>query len=83
MPLIAAGGLHSAALSSHGHVFVWGDNGRGQLGTGDSKDRAKPTRVALRSGAAVRTISAGAFSSFATTEDNVTLAWGYNGGRGR
>ena len=29
---VSAGGLHSAALSSHGHVFVWGDNGRGQLG---------------------------------------------------
>ena len=29
---ISGGGLHSAALSSHGHVFVWGDNGRGQLG---------------------------------------------------
>lgn len=30
--VVAAGGLHSAALSSHGHVFVWGDNGCGQLG---------------------------------------------------
>ena len=29
---VSGGGLHSAALSSHGHVFVWGDNGRGQLG---------------------------------------------------
>ena len=30
--VVAAGGLHSAALSSHGHVFVWGDGGFGQLG---------------------------------------------------
>ena len=30
--LISAGGLHSAALSSHGHVFMWGDGGCGQLG---------------------------------------------------
>ena len=29
---IAAGGLHSAAVSSHGHLFVWGDSGWGQLG---------------------------------------------------
>ena len=30
--VVAAGGLHSAALSSHGHVFMWGDAACGQLG---------------------------------------------------
>lgn len=36
---IAAGDNHSVALDRQGRVFAWGDNGRGQLGIGDtSKD---------------------------------------------
>ena len=30
--IVAAGGLHSAAVSSHGHAFLWGDPSCGQLG---------------------------------------------------
>jgi len=44
---IAAGGVHSSALSSHGHVFVWGDGGCGQLGLPppDSGPDAPPPRL--------------------------------------
>ena len=30
--LVEAGGMHSCALSNHGHVFIWGDGSNGQLG---------------------------------------------------
>ena len=39
--VVAAGGLHSAALSSHGHVFMWGEAGCGQLGL-PRAERAAP-----------------------------------------
>lgn len=36
---VAAGDHHSVAVDTSGRVFAWGDNGRGQLGIGDtSKD---------------------------------------------
>ncbi|KAI9670267.1 MAG: hypothetical protein M1831_006481 [Alyxoria varia] len=33
---VAAGDQHSVALDKQGRVFAWGDNGRGQLGIGDT-----------------------------------------------
>ena len=39
---VAAGGLHSAALSSHGHLFIWGDGGCGQLGLPPSPPKRTP-----------------------------------------
>lgn len=34
---LAFGNNHSMALSYFGHIFVWGDNERGQLGTNDAE----------------------------------------------
>lgn len=49
---VSVGGLHfagfSVALSSHGRVWVWGDNSRGQLGLGSVKPRLQPTPLLLR-----------------------------------
>jgi hypothetical protein len=42
---VAAGALHSALLSLHGEVFVFGANRYGQLGLGDRRDRAEPRRL--------------------------------------
>jgi alpha-tubulin suppressor-like RCC1 family protein len=35
----------TCALTGEGAVYCWGDNGDGQLGTGDTIRRAEPTRV--------------------------------------
>lgn len=36
---LAAGGAHSALLTDDGHLFLWGGNDAGQLGTGGSPGR--------------------------------------------
>ena len=47
---VACGWLHCVATTESGVAFAWGNNGFGQLGTGDEKPRKLPTRVALPSG---------------------------------
>jgi len=61
------GYAHSLALGADGTLFVWGANSFGQLGTGDSKERSKPTPVAAFHGAPVVRIAAGQHSSYALT----------------
>lgn len=43
---VAAGGKHSAAISTDGHLYTTGWNGKGQLGTGDTDNRFEWTEVA-------------------------------------
>lgn len=43
---VAAGGKHSAAISTDGHLYTTGWNGSGQLGTGDTDNRDQWTEVA-------------------------------------
>jgi hypothetical protein len=43
---ISCGGDHSAVIAGDKHeLYTWGDNEFGQLGVGDSKSRAVPTKV--------------------------------------
>ncbi|CAM9098845.1 unnamed protein product [Ascophyllum nodosum] len=42
---IGCGLQHTVALTRAGHVYTWGHNSRGQLGTGDTKDRFTPSQV--------------------------------------
>jgi alpha-tubulin suppressor-like RCC1 family protein len=61
------GYAHALALGADGTLYAWGSNSFGQLGTGDSKERSKPTPVAAFHGAAVVRIAAGQQSSYALT----------------
>ena len=45
MVYIAAGGAHSAAITSHGEMYTWGKGRYGRLGHGDSDDQTKPKLV--------------------------------------
>ncbi|MDP2438176.1 MAG: hypothetical protein Q8P67_20730 [archaeon] len=42
---IAAGGFHSAAITTSGHLYTWGSGKFGQLGHLNQKDRLLPTVV--------------------------------------
>ncbi|MBI3043893.1 MAG: Ig-like domain repeat protein, partial [Betaproteobacteria bacterium] len=73
---IAAGRLHAAALKTDGTVWVWGYNGYGQVGDGNTNDRSTPSQSAI---AGVMAISAGNDSTRALKSDGTVWAWGYNG----
>ena len=45
---IAAGGAHSACITSSGELFTWGKGRYGRLGHGDSEDQPRPKLVRIR-----------------------------------
>jgi alpha-tubulin suppressor-like RCC1 family protein len=75
---VAAGSLHSLALTSTGTLLAWGDNADGQLGNGNRKNSAVPVKVKLPAGLKVVAIAAGGYYSLAVTSTGAVLAWGYN-----
>jgi RCC1 and BTB domain-containing protein len=64
---VEMGYAHALALGADGTLYVWGANSFGQLGTGDSKERSKPTPVTSFHGSPVVRIAAGQHSSYALT----------------
>lgn len=77
---IAAGSLHTLALSSEGHVFSWGCNDTGALGKGDKipeEEEFNPSQVKgeLEDKKVVQ-IKAGAGHSFALTDQGELYSWG-------
>ena len=79
LPTIAAvdvGGMSSFAVSATGRVYAWGYNGDGELGLGDTTDRATPTLVPGLTG--VVRVSAGLNHALALTSDGSVYAWGIN-----
>jgi len=73
---VAAGYHHALARSARGALFAWGQNERGQLGTGDDSDRPTPTALVLSS--KIASVVGGGLHSLAVTEDGVVLGWGDN-----
>ena len=67
---------HGAAAAPATTVLTWGDNSRGQLGTGDDSNRSAPTAVRGLKG--VIAIAAGAESSLALSSQGSVWAWGDN-----
>ena len=75
---IAAGGYHSLAGGSDGHVYAWGNNSDGQLGLGTKNIHTKPIMVTLPSGVSATSVAAGLYHSLAIGSDGKLYAWGYN-----
>ena len=75
---VAAGALHSLALTSTGAVFAWGFNTDGELGDGGTANSDVPVKVKLPAGTKVTAIAAGGYYSLALTSTGAVFAWGYN-----
>eukprot|EP00451_Oxyrrhis_marina_P007133 CAMPEP_0204277826 /NCGR_PEP_ID=MMETSP0468-20130131/29522_1 /ASSEMBLY_ACC=CAM_ASM_000383 /TAXON_ID=2969 /ORGANISM="Oxyrrhis marina" /LENGTH=562 /DNA_ID=CAMNT_0051254665 /DNA_START=30 /DNA_END=1718 /DNA_ORIENTATION=+ len=67
------------ARTDQGHVYAWGDNSHGQLGTGDTAPKYVPTKVdgALRDDS-IKEIVCVKTSCFALSNKGVVYAWGGN-----
>jgi len=80
---VAAGSAHTLAVAPDHTIYAWGYNGYGQLGVGDTTDRATATRVAGPVDASqpltgVVAVAAGTHHSLALTADGLVYAWGRN-----
>ncbi|MGD0082183.1 MAG: hypothetical protein ABSD78_03170 [Acidimicrobiales bacterium] len=72
----ATGNHFSLALLSNRTVMAWGNNGRGQLGTGNTHDASTPVAVPGLTG--VVALAAGGDHSVALLSDGTVEDWGEN-----
>jgi len=83
---IVSGDSHNCALTMAGHIYCWGANSNGQLGTGNSSDvgsnfatiTAPFTKVNLGTGRTAVQITAGSFHTCALLDDSNVKCWGNN-----
>jgi len=75
---IATGYEHSLALTADGSVWAWGENGEGQLGTGDNIDSTVPVEVSGLEDVTIVAISCGIGFSLALTDQGHVYSWGDN-----
>ena len=73
---IAAGQVHSLALSDDGTLWTWGYNANGELGIGNTNHQRTPVQVAF--GKKFVAIAAGAYHSLALSDGGTLWTWGYN-----
>ena len=73
---IACGDKHTAAITSGGDLYTWGENSRGQLGLGDFRKQHTPRRVMELQGKMVLQISCGAYHTACILDDETVYTWG-------
>eukprot|EP00439_Symbiodinium_sp_Y106_P083791 s477_g24.t1 len=72
---VAAGHLHTAAITDSGELWTWGYNGHGQLGVGDTQERHAPVKVSMN-GQKIVAVAARGRHSAAITEAGDLWTWG-------
>ncbi len=76
---VSAGGRHSLALDTAGHVWAWGNGEYGQLGNVTTESASRPVSVNLPEGITIIAIASRAGHSLALDTDGFVWAWGLNG----
>ncbi|HOM03209.1 MAG TPA: dockerin type I domain-containing protein [Acetivibrio sp.] len=71
-----SGYAHSVILKNDGTVWVLGDNGKGQLGLGDTPFEDKPVMIDGLTG--IKSVAAGSEHTLALDKDGTLWAWGNN-----
>lgn len=76
---LSAGGLHTCGLTPGGAAYCWGSNRSGQLGDGNTTNRAEPVPVAALGGEiSFAAISSGASHNCGLTPEGAAYCWGFN-----
>ncbi len=79
---VSLGGKHSAALTSDGQLYIWGDNEYGQLGDGSKNDSNSPINITsqfnLTDGEYISQIALGYYHSMALSSQGRVFTWGFN-----
>jgi alpha-tubulin suppressor-like RCC1 family protein len=75
---IGAGSDHSAAVTSDGSVWTWGNGGQGQLGRDPGLDIGDPTPAVVPGIHGIRAVMAGADDVMAIRSDGSVWSWGRN-----
>ena len=71
---VSLGCYHSAAITTDGSLYMWGNNDYGQLGDGTTEDSSTPVKIMDN----VASVSLGDFHSTAITTDSSLYMWGNN-----
>jgi alpha-tubulin suppressor-like RCC1 family protein len=70
------GNGQTIAILENGTVWGWGDNDRGQLGTGTQTNAPRPVRIHLPKGVTLVKVSSGGFASYGIDQSGRLWAWG-------
>ena len=76
---IAAGSLHTCALTTTGQAYCWGANNQGQLGNNSTTNSRIPVAVQMPAGVSFQSIAAGSLHTCALTTTGQAYCWGYGG----
>jgi len=76
--MIAAGGNHTCAVLANSSLACWGNNDRGQLGTGTSDHASIPSIAIAHPSSGIMSICAGADFTCLLAIDGSIACWGSN-----
>jgi len=73
---ISCGASHSAAITVDGALYTWGKNFKYQLGHGDKKTKATPTRVVFQEAVEVAAVACGFGHTICLSLEKMMYIWG-------